>query len=134
MRWLLDTSICIYLIKKKPSSVIAQLESHPLGEVGVSSVTVAELCYGVEKSSYPSRNREALERFLIPLAIADFDYLAAEAYGEIRATLEALGMPIGPLDMLIAAHAVSLGAALVTNNVQEFARIPNLKITNWVTE
>jgi len=104
-----------------------------VGEVGVSSITVAELYYGVEKSRYPSQNREALEQFLIPLAIVDFDYLASAAYGKIRATLEAQGTPIGSLDMLIAAHAVSMDVTLVTNNVQEFARMPNLKITNWVT-
>jgi tRNA(fMet)-specific endonuclease VapC len=132
MRLLLDTNICIYLIKEKPPEVLQKFKTYSVGEIGVSSVTVAELQFGVQKSLNPSQNQGALEQFLVPLTIADFDYKAAVVYGEIRATLEAQGRSIGPLDTLIAAHALSLNLTLVTNNIREFSRVPNLKVVNWV--
>jgi tRNA(fMet)-specific endonuclease VapC len=134
VKYLLDTNICIYLIKKKPPQVLRQFRSHSIGDIGISSITVAELQYGVQKSQYPEQNQRALEQFLVPLVIAGFDEQAAATYGTIRAALEAQGTPIGALDMLIAAHALSLGVTLVTNNVREFSRVPELQLVNWVTE
>ncbi|HXV98245.1 MAG TPA: type II toxin-antitoxin system VapC family toxin [Anaerolineae bacterium] len=134
MRYLLDTSICIYLIKKKPLTVLQKFETQTVGEIGVSTITVAELQFGVHKSQYPTQNQRALEQFLIPLAIVEFDYLAAVAYGRIRAILEQQGTPIGSLDLLIAAQALSLDTTLVTNNLREFSRVPNLKLVNWAND
>ncbi len=134
MRFMLDTNICIYVIKKKPLDVFQKFSEHPVGEIGLSSVTVAELSFGVLKSQNPEKNQSALEDFLLPLTILDFDYNAAMVYGTIRATLEKQGTPIGPLDMLIAAHAKSLDITLVTNNTREFARVPELKFENWVSD
>ncbi len=133
MNYLLDTNICIYLIRQKPADVLARFNAHAVGDIGVSAITVAELQFGVQKSRYPERNQQALEQFLLPLAIADFGYDAALAYGRIRALLERGGTPIGALDTLIAAHALSLNVTLVTNNRGEFARIPELKVENWVS-
>lgn len=132
MKFLLDTNICIYLIKQKPFYLVQKFEAYTIGEIGLSSITVAELQFGVQKSLYPTQNQEALEQFLTPFVIADFDYQAAIVYGHIRTRLEAQGTPIGPLDTLIAAQAMSLDVTLVTNNLKEFSRIPNLKIENWV--
>jgi tRNA(fMet)-specific endonuclease VapC len=132
MRYLLDTDLCVHLIRYKPAQLLRKLTSLLAGDVGVSSITVAELHYGVQKSSRPRENAEALAMFLLPLVVANFDYQAAEAYGQIRAHLETTGKPIGPLDTLIAAHAVSLGVTLVTNNAGEFARVPQLHLENWL--
>lgn len=132
MIFLLDTNTCIYLIKKRPPEVIHRFEEHTVGDIGISSVTAAELYFGVEKSQRPAQNRAALEQFLLPLVVADFDYTAAISYGRIRSALEKRGTPIGPLDTLIAAHAISLSLTLVTSNVREFSRIPDLKVENWV--
>jgi tRNA(fMet)-specific endonuclease VapC len=129
---MLDTNICIYIIKARPHAVLAAFEAHNVGEIGISSITVAELQYGVAKSQHPQRNRVALGQFLAPLVVADFDAAAAESYGGIRAKLERQGTPIGSLDALIAAHALSLDAILVTNNVREFSRVPALQVENWV--
>lgn len=134
MRLLLDTNICIYLIKKKPRSVLQKFNACSAGEIGVSSITVAELQFGVRKSQYPSQNERALEQFLVPLVVVDFDYKAAIVYGKIRALLESQGKPIGPLDMLIAAHALSLNLTLVTHNTREFSRVPDLSVTDWATD
>ena len=133
MKYLLDTDICIHLIRRKPLPLLHKLTAQPLGEVGVSAITVAELQYGVRRSQLPKQNEQALEMFLLPLVIADFDYDATLAYGRVRADLEAGGQPIGPLDTLIAAHALSLAAILVTNNLREFGRVAGLRIENWLT-
>ena len=132
MKYLLDTNICIYLIRKKPQPVIQKFGDHSVGDIGVSSITAAELQYGVQKSRSQAQNQRALLHFLAPLIIVSFDVEAAVAYGGIRAALESKGTPIGALDTLIAAHALSLEAILVTNNVREFARVPGLVIENWV--
>jgi tRNA(fMet)-specific endonuclease VapC len=132
MHCLLDTNICIYIIKKKPQGVLKKLAEHAVSDVGISSITVAELLYGVEKSALPDKNLEALDEFLSPFEILPFDDRAAEAYGRIRTVLERKGTPIGSLDMLIAAHALSLGVTLVTNNAKEFKRVPHLQVANWV--
>jgi tRNA(fMet)-specific endonuclease VapC len=132
MEYLLDTNICIYIIKRKPAEVIARFQSLPLGRIAISTITIAELEYGVSKSANPGRNKVALAQFLLPLAIAEFDSNAALHYGDVRSSLEKKGTIIGPLDMLIGAHARSLGLTLVTNNVQEFERIEALTVENWV--
>ena len=132
MRYLLDTNICIHIIRQKPAGLLSRLTTLSIGDVGLSTITVAELQVGVRKSRDPGRNAEALALFLLPLEIAAFDYAAAEAYGRIRAALESAGTPIGPLDTLIAGHAVSLDAILVTDNVAEFSRVPGLLIENWL--
>ena len=132
MKYMLDTNICIYLIKQQPPQVLERFAPLSSGDVGVSSITAAELQYGVQKSQYSDQNQQALEQFLVPLIIADFDYDAAVAYGVIRATLERQGTPIGSLDTLIAAHALSLDVTLVTHNVCEFSRVPALKHVDWV--
>ena len=134
MKYLLDTNICIYLIKKKPASVIARFNKHSVGDIGVSSITVAELGYGVQKSQRRAQNQEALLQFLSPLLISEFDADATFSYGQIRAALESQGTSIGSLDTLIAGHAVSLGVMLVTNNEREFSRVPGLAIENWVEQ
>ena len=131
MDLLLDTNICIYLIKRKPPSVLKRFDALEAGTLAVSSITVAELEFGVQKSQYPSQNQQALEQFLLPLMILDFDHKAARAYGKIRAWLESRGKTIGALDMLIAAHALSEGLPLATNNAREFSRVPGLKVLNW---
>lgn len=132
MRYLLDTNICIYVIRRRPPQVLARFQRCAVGDIGLSTVTLAELQYGVAKSAFPERNQEALTAFTLPLEILPFDAPAAAAYGPIRATLERQGTPIGAMDLLIAAHAVSLGVILVTNNPREFGRVPGLQVENWV--
>ena len=130
MRYMLDTNICIYAIKNQPAQVLTQLRAREAEGIGISSISVAELYFGVSKSG-SARNLAALQQFLEPLEIADFDLNAAQVYGTLRYALERLGTPIGPLDMQIAAHALALEATLVTNNVREFGRVPDLKLINW---
>ena len=130
---LLDTNICIYLIRQRSTSALERFEEFEVGEIGVSVITVSELRYGVEKSTRVEQNRKALDQFLLPLEVLDFDLSATAAYGKTRAALEKQGTPIGPLDTLIAAHALSLGATLVTNNTREFKRVPDLHLENWTT-
>lgn len=132
MGYLLDTNICIYIIKKKPDSVLKRLGQIPLGEIGISSITVAELDYGARKSANPEKNLSALDQFLLSFEIFSFDYNASSEYGKIRSALERKGTPIGPLDTLIAAHAKSLNYILVTNNESEFRRVEHLEVENWV--
>ena len=131
---MLDTNVCIHVIRRRPPDVLRRFEEYEVGEVGVSSVTAAELRYGAEKSAVPEQNREALSRFLLPLEVLAFGDEAAAAYGRIRAALEKAGTPIGPLDTLIAAHAVGLGVTLVTNNTREFSRVPGLEVEDWTRE
>ena len=132
MRYMLDTNICIYLIKHKPLQVFEKLQEHNPDEICISAVTYAELVHGVEKSKAVERNRLALTILLSNIEIPDFDMNAAEEYGRIRADLEKKGTPIGPLDMMIAGHAKSLGYTVVTNNVGEFKRVEGLQHENWV--
>jgi tRNA(fMet)-specific endonuclease VapC len=134
MRYLLDTNICIYLIKRQPKEVIDKFQGIAPGEIAISSVTVAEMMYGVGKSQHKERNKSALDSFLPPLEIVDFDFKAAKQYGVIRAHLEKMGTPIGAYDLMIAAHALSIGLILVTNNEREFQRIPDLIFENWVNQ
>ncbi|MDH5669589.1 MAG: type II toxin-antitoxin system VapC family toxin [Nitrospira sp.] len=132
MKLMLDTNICIYLIKQQPPSILERFLSHPVGEIGISSITAAELAFGVSKSRHATKNRHALEQFLVPLQVVAFDQTAAWSYGRLRAQLEAKGTPIGSMDMLIAAHALSLGVRLVSNNIREFRHVPGLRLENWV--
>ncbi len=129
--FVLDTDTCIYLIKKKPIPLLKRIEAEKISSVVISSITLGELEYGVEKSQNKKQNRDALQQFLIPLDILSFDYLAAEMYGQIRAELEAKGQVIGTLDMMIGAHALAAQAVLVSNNLKEFSRIKGLKVENW---
>lgn len=132
--WMLDTDICIALIKRQPPELIAKLRKHKPGEVAISAITQAELHFGVSKSAQPEKNRAALDQFLLPLEVLTFDEIAAECYGQVRATLESAGTPIGPLDTLIASHALSINATIVTNNVREFSRVRGLRVQNWMDE
>lgn len=129
---MLDTNICIYVIKNKPESVINRFLQHNPDELCISAITYAELLHGVEKSQAIEKNRFAMTMFLSPITILEFDNYAAEEYGKIRANLEKKGVPIGLMDMLIAGHARSKNLILVTNNVKEFNRVENLKIENWI--
>lgn len=130
MKYMLDTNICIYLINHRPAHVRHRFEAHPIGDIGISVITACELAYGVSKGG-SARNRAALETFLLPLEIAAFDDAAIWRYAGLRAELERGGQPIGALDTQIAAHAITLGCTLVTNNTREFARIGGLVLENW---
>ena len=132
MKLLLDTNICIYIIKKKPPEVLQRFGEYQVDEIGISAITIAELYYGAQKSKNLAQNLQALEQFLLPLKICDFDKPAAAAYGELRASLESQGQPVGALDLLIAAQALSLKVPLITHNTNEFSRIPGLLIQDWV--
>jgi len=131
MNYLLDTDICIYIINKKPPAVLKRVQSKQPGQIAISTITMAELEYGVVRSRYADRNRIALLEFLLPFAILDFDQAAAAEYGRIRSLLESQGRPIGPMDLLLAAQAKSHNLILVTNNEKEFTRIDGLRIENW---
>ena len=131
MKYMLDTNICIYVIRQKPAAVVQKFLEHDPNEICVSAITHAELMYGVEKSQFPERNLTALTLFLSSISVLEFDLKAAMAYGKIRAGLERNGTPVGAMDMLIAAHAQSEGITLVTNNTREFSRINDLQIENW---
>lgn len=131
MTYMLDINICIYTMKKKPEKVLHKFQEELDRGLCISSITLAELEYGMKHSSDPVKNERALLRFLAPLSILPFGAGAASEYGKIRAYLQSRGTPIGPLDMLIAAHARSEGIILVTNNVREFERVPDLKFENW---
>lgn len=129
--YMLDTNICIYIIKNKPQQVIERLRHTSISDFGVSSITLSELEYGAAKSSRPEQNKLAILEFLAPLEILASDDMAAQECGKVRLYLEKQGTLIGSMDMLIAAHALSLNCILVTNNEREFRRIPALKIENW---
>jgi tRNA(fMet)-specific endonuclease VapC len=132
MRYMLDTDSCIALIKRKYGTLLRRLTALGPGEAGISAITLAELRYGVAKSGQSEKNRLALDEFLLPLEVADFDGPAAESYGHVRATLEKAGTQIGPLDTQIGAHALSLGATLVSHNSREFRRISGLAVEDWL--
>ncbi len=131
MKVLLDTNICIYIIKQKPPQALQKFLTFAVGDVGVSAVTTSELMYGAQKSQRPHQNQQAIEQFLLPLVVVAFDFEASTVYGGIRAELERQGTPIGAMDLLIAAHALHLGIPLVTNNTKEFSRVPGLSMENW---
>jgi tRNA(fMet)-specific endonuclease VapC len=132
MKVMLDTNLCIALIRRRPRSVLDRLQSYTVGDVGLSVITLAELEYGVMKSSDPRRNGEALHQFLEALEIVPFDSGSATRYGRIRTDLERHGLPIGAMDLLIAAHALALKVRLATSNTREFARVPGLQVEDWM--
>ena len=134
MTYMLDTNICIFIIKKKPEQVLRRFREEMDEGISISSITLAELEYGVKHSSNPAKNEQALLRFLAPLNILPFGAAAAVEYGEVRAHLQSQGTPIGPLDMLIAGHARAEGLILVTNNVREFKRVPKLEMEDWTLD
>jgi len=131
MRYLIDTNICIYIMNKRPKKIIEKFKKVEPGEIGISTITVSELQYGVSKSRDRTKNQNRLGEFLTPLEILNYDEEAAGAYGDIRFQLVKHGRPIGPLDLLIAAQAASRDLILVTNNDKEFKRIKKLKVENW---
>ncbi len=129
--YLLDTNICIYIIKNKPPRVLSVLRKKPKKDICLSSISVAELQYGVEKSKFIEKNRVALLEFLSIFNIINFDDRDAVEFGRIKANLEKNGRIIGPMDLLLSAQAISRNFTLVTNNIKEFERIDGLQIENW---
>ena len=131
MQYLLDTNIFIYLCKGTYPAIADHIRSFGPGDIVISSITLAELEFGIAKSAKPEKNRRHFQELLLPFEILPFDSQAAIEYGIIRNCLEKAGSPIGPLDTLIAAHALAMGACLVTNNEREFSRVPGLRVENW---
>jgi tRNA(fMet)-specific endonuclease VapC len=131
MKFLLDTNICIYIIKQKPISVKQRLQTVTPSDIALSIINLAELEYGAAKSQNPSRNRQTLTTFCNPFEIIGFNQEDARIFGEIRTELEKRGQPIGSYDLLIAAQALSRGLTVVTNNIKEFSRIDGLGLENW---
>ncbi len=130
--YLLDTNICIYIIKKKPADVLKKLKTKLKTAIYVSTITIAELEYGIAKSQFPEKNKIALIEFLSIFNILSFDDADAVHFGEIKKELEKKGKIIGPMDLLLAAQAKSKKLILVTNNSKEFERVEGLKIENWL--
>jgi tRNA(fMet)-specific endonuclease VapC len=138
MAWLLDTNTCIYLLTgNQPDfqrNILAKLDALPRNERPlISSVVLSELQYGVRKSRWRKANQALLDEFMLDFDVSDYDASAAVFYGELRTDLEKRGKPIGPMDMMIAAHALSLEANLVTHNTREFARVKGLRLEDWVS-
>ena len=129
--YLLDTNICIYAMKNSSTGLTAKLLQTDPADICISSVTLSELEYGIAKSKAPDRNRRALYQFLAAVPVLDYDSSAAQEYGDIQAALEKAGTPIGPMDLMIAAHARSCGCTIVTKNCREFLRICGLRTENW---
>ncbi|CAA6815720.1 MAG: Unknown protein [uncultured Sulfurovum sp.] len=129
---MLDTNICIYIIKNKPKSVKERFREFEIGELCISTITVSELMYGAFKSEHKEKNLKAIESFLMPFEIVDYDFMASIEYGKIRAYLEKKRQVIGNMDMQIAGHALALDLVLVTNNTKEFNRVKGLELDNWV--
>ena len=130
--YMLDTNICIYIIKKRPISLLEKFNSIPMKNLCISVVTYAELQYGVERSSSKKMNQDIINDFVSHLVVLSWDMEAAREYGKIRSSLERKGTPIGNMDLLIAAHALSQKCTIVSNNLREFKRVKNLKYENWV--
>jgi tRNA(fMet)-specific endonuclease VapC len=130
--YLLDSNICIYIINSRSANVVNRIKEFTPPEIKLSSISIAELEYGVSKSTDREKNRQALLHFASAFDIIEFNDNDAEIYGLIRAELEKRGQIVGPYDMQIAAQAITRNLILVTNNIKEFIRIPNLKIENWV--
>ena len=132
IKCLLDTNICIYVIKRRPLELLARF-NETAGHLAISAITLSELLHGVEKSQHVSKNLKAVEDFCSRLDVLEYDQKAAAHYGEIRAQLERLGTRIGVNDIHIAAHARSLGVSLVTNNMKDFERVDGLRLQNWIS-
>ena len=132
LKYLLDTNIVIYVLKRRPKEVLEVFNINA-SRMAISSITVSELLYGAEKSQNIDRNLEAIEEFISHLDVLPYDAKASQHYGQIKAALEKKGEIIGENDIHIAAHAISQGLILVTNNLREFKRVPNLAFENWVS-
>ena len=132
MMFLIDTNICIYIMNDHPPEVIQKFREIGVGNIGISSITVSELQYGACKSKQIKKNLKRLDEFLSPFEVLAYGENASNYYGKIRSNLEKQGNVIGPLDMLIAAHALSENLTLITNNEKEFNRVKALKVDNWV--
>ncbi len=130
MRYMLDTNICIQIMNHASDKMLAKLLEHE-GQMCISTIAAAELRFGAAKSTAQKKNQQLLAEFLAPLEVMPFDEDAAESYGDLRAALEKTGRPIGPLDTLIAGHALSLSATVVTNNTREFVRVKGLRVVDW---
>ncbi len=131
LKYMLDTNIAIYVIKRRPIDALETFNLHA-GQMSLSSISLAELLHGAEKSSKPEHNMLQVEDFVARLEVLDYSSKAAAHYGDIRADLERKGTPIGVNDLHIAGHARSEGMTLVTNNMREFERVEGLRLTNWV--
>lgn len=131
LKYLLDTNVFVFVIRRKQPLILQRFRQFQPDDLGISAVTLAELRYGADKSIDPAKNHLALDGFLAALAVAEFDALAAECYGSVRVDLETRGCPIGPLDTMIAAHALSLSLPLVTSNFGEFRRVAGLAVEDW---
>lgn len=131
LKYLLDTNIVIYVLKRRPIKVLEVFNKNA-SRMAISSITLSELMYGVEKSSQINKNLEAVEEFISHLDVLSYDAKSSQHYGQIKAKLEKKGQVIGENDIHIAAHAISQGLTLVTNNLKEFKRVPNLALENWV--
>jgi tRNA(fMet)-specific endonuclease VapC len=129
---MLDTDTCIAIIKRQPERALKKLRGKSLGQVGISSISLAELAFGAANSTRREQANAALEEFLLALEVASFDAEAALEYGNVRASLAKRGTPIGPLDTLIGGHALAVDAVLVTHNTREFSRIESLRLEDWV--
>jgi len=134
MMFLIDTNICIYIMNNHPPEVVQKFRDIGVGNICISSITVSELHYGACKSTQIKKNLKRLEEFLSPFEIISYDENASKHYGQIRSYLEKQGNVIGPLDILIAAHALSENLTLITNNGKEFKRVKSLNVENWVTK
>lgn len=130
--YMLDTDICVELLRGRAARVFDRLSRCRVDAVAISSITLAELQYGAAKTARPARHALLLTQFCAPLAVLPYDHQAAEVYGAVRMALEQAGTPIGPLDTLIASHALSQGVTLVTNNQREFRRVVGLAVENWL--
>ena len=131
LKYLLDTNIIIYVLKRRPKEVLEVFNINA-SRMAISSITLSELLYGAEKSQNIDRNLEAIEEFISHLDVLPYDAKASQHYGQIKAALEKKGEIIGENDIHIAAHAISQGLILVSNNLREFKRVPNLAFENWV--
>ena len=132
MKYLIDTNICIYIMNNHPPEMFEKFKHVGVGEVGISSISISELYYGAFKGTKIKQNIQRLEEFLFPFEVLKYDENASREYGRIRSLLEKKGQVIGPLDMLIAAHAMSNKLIVITNNIKEFERINSLRVENWV--
>jgi len=134
IRYLLDTDTCIFAINRSPGyeRALARMDGLLYGQVLISIITLCELEAGIAKSARRDHNRRRVEHFIARLEVAALDEPVAKRYGDVRAYLERRGKQIGPLDTLIAAHALSLGAVLISNNTREFSRVPSLRLQNWL--
>ncbi len=131
MKYMLDTNICIYIIKRSPESIFNRFKELTVNDVSISGITLCELQFGVSNSKKKEQNQQALNEFLAPINILEFPSAASQTYGDVRVELKSTGKIIGPLDLLIAAHALYLNLTIATNNIKEFARIPRLKLEDW---